>query len=39
MYSPERQIEAIVAVVRDETKRWQEEQALRTRIAELESKR
>jgi PAS domain S-box-containing protein len=39
MYSPERQIDAIVAVVRDETKRWQEEQALRKRIAELEANR
>jgi len=39
MYSRERQIDAIVAVVRDETKRWQEEQALRKRIAELEANR
>ena len=39
MYSPERQIDAVVAVVRDETKRWQEEQALRKRIAELEANR
>ena len=30
-------IEAIVAVVRDETERWQEERALRKRIAELEA--
>jgi PAS domain S-box-containing protein len=37
MYSRERQIDAIVAVVRDETSRWQEEQALRKRIAELEA--
>jgi PAS domain S-box-containing protein len=35
--SSDRQIDAIVAVVRDETKRWQEEQALRKRIAELEA--
>jgi len=37
MYSRERQIDAIVAVVWDETSRWQEEQALRKRIAELEA--
>ena len=37
MYSRQRQIDAIVAVIRDETKRWQEEQALRKRIAELEA--
>lgn len=37
MYSRERQIDAIVAVIRDETSRWQEEQALRKRIAELEA--
>ena len=30
-------IEAIVATVRDETERWQEERALRKRIAELEA--
>ena len=39
MYSRKRQIDAIVAVVRDETKRWQEEQALRKRISELEANR
>ena len=39
MYSRERQIDAIVAIVRDETGRWQEEQALRKRIAELEATR
>lgn len=39
MYSRERQIDAIVAIVRDETGRWQEEQALRKRIAELEAMR
>lgn len=36
---PERQIQAIVAVIRDETQRWNEERALRRRIAELEAKR
>ena len=30
-------IEAIVAIVRDDTERWQEERALRKRIAELEA--
>jgi len=39
LYSPDCRIETIVAVVRDETRRWQEEQALRKRIAELESDR
>jgi PAS domain S-box-containing protein len=34
----QRQIEAIVAIIRDETERWNEERALRRRIAELESK-
>jgi PAS domain S-box-containing protein len=34
----ERQIQAIVAIIRDETQRWNEERALRRRIAELESK-
>jgi len=39
MYSLEQQIDAIVAVIRDETGRWQEEQALRKRIAELQATR
>lgn len=39
MVSAERQIDAIVAVVRDETARWQEEQTLRKRVAELEAGR
>jgi PAS domain S-box-containing protein len=33
-----RQIQAIVAIIRDETERWNEERALRRRIAELEAK-
>ena len=37
--SPERQIGAIVAVIRDETARWQEEQVLRKQLAELEANR
>ena len=39
IYSPDRRIETIVAIVRDETKRWQDEQALRKRISELEASR
>jgi PAS domain S-box-containing protein len=39
MLGTERQIEVIIAIVRDETKRWQEEQALRKRVAEVEAKR
>ena len=35
--SPTGSIEAILAIVRDETERWQEERALRKRIAELEA--
>jgi PAS domain S-box-containing protein len=35
--SPTGSIEAIAAIVRDETERWQEERALRKRIAELEA--
>lgn len=34
--SPEGQLEAIAAIVRDETVRWNEERALRRRLAELE---
>jgi PAS domain S-box-containing protein len=34
----DRQIQAIVAIIRDETQRWNEERALRRRIAELEGK-
>ena len=36
MYSPNREIEAIAAIIRDETSRWAEERALRQRLAELE---
>ena len=34
--SPDGQIEAVAAIVRDETARWKEEQELRRRLAELE---
>jgi len=33
--SPDGQIEAVAAIVRDETARWKEEQELRRRLAEL----
>jgi PAS domain-containing protein len=35
--SADARIEAIVAIVRDETARWEEERALRRRLAELEA--
>jgi PAS domain S-box-containing protein len=34
--SPQQEICAVVAIIRDETKRWEEERALRQRLAELE---
>jgi PAS domain S-box-containing protein len=39
LYSPAREIEAIVAIIRDETSRWEEERDLRQRLAELEEKK
>ena len=36
LYSPNREIQAIAAIIRDETSRWAEERALRQRVAELE---
>lgn len=36
LFTPERKVSAIVAIMRDETDRWQEERRLRQRIAELE---
>lgn len=36
LYTPQRKVDAIVAVIRDETSRFKEERALRTRVAELE---
>jgi PAS domain S-box-containing protein len=38
LYSPAQEIQAIAAIIRDETSRWEEERALRTRLAELEAK-
>ena len=37
--SPEKQGRVIAAIIRDETTRWQEERALRQRLAELEAAR
>jgi PAS domain S-box-containing protein len=37
MFTPDRKVDAIIAVVRDETARFQEERELRKRIVELES--
>ena len=38
LYSPSEEIQAIAAIIRDETNRWNEDQALRQRLAELEAK-
>jgi PAS domain S-box-containing protein len=38
LYSRAREVQAIVAIIRDETSRWEEERALRKRLAELEAK-
>lgn len=38
LYSPEHRLTGIVAVIRDETSRFQEERNLRKRIAELEAR-
>jgi PAS domain S-box-containing protein len=38
VYSPNQEIQAIAAIIRDETSRWEEERALRQRVAELEAK-
>lgn len=37
LYSRQNEVQAIVAVVRDETARWAEDRALRQRLAELET--
>lgn len=39
VYSPNQEIQAIAAIIRDETTRWEEERALRQRVAELEAKK
>jgi PAS domain S-box-containing protein len=38
LFSPRHEVQAIVAIIRDETSRWEEERALRQRVAELEAK-
>ena len=38
LFSPSAQIQAIAAIIRDETNRWNEERALRQRVLELEAK-
>ena len=38
LYAPDKTLTGIVAVIRDETSRFQEERGLRKRIAELEAK-
>ncbi|CAG4897600.1 PAS domain-containing protein [Paraburkholderia gardini] len=38
LYAPDRTLTGIVAVIRDETSRFQEERGLRKRLAELEAK-
>lgn len=39
LFSAEKTVTAIVAIVRDETSRWNEERNLRRRLSELEAKR
>jgi PAS domain S-box-containing protein len=38
LYSPTQEVQAIAAIIRDETDRWEQERALRQRLAELEAK-
>jgi len=38
LFSPSGDVRAIAAIVRDETTRWNEERALRRRVAELEAR-
>jgi PAS domain S-box-containing protein len=37
MYAPETRARVVAAIIRDETSRWQEERALRQRLAQLEA--
>jgi PAS domain S-box-containing protein len=39
LYAPTQEIPAIAAIIREETNRWEEERALRQRVAELEAKK
>jgi hypothetical protein len=38
IYGPQREVQGIAAVIRDETARFTEERNLRKRVAELEAK-
>ena len=38
LHSPTDEIQGIAAIIRDETDRWEQERALRQRLAELEAK-
>jgi len=38
LHSPTQEIQAIAAIIRDETDRWEQERALRQQLAELEAK-
>ncbi|MEO5697561.1 MAG: PAS domain-containing protein [Burkholderiaceae bacterium] len=38
LFTPEKKVETIVSVIRDETSRFNEDRALRKRVAELEAK-
>lgn len=38
LHAPDGRVTGIAAIVRDETRRWEEEQALRRRLAELEGR-
>ena len=38
LHSPTQEIQAIAAIIRDETDRWEQERALRQQLAELEGK-
>ena len=39
LYSPNQEVQAIAAILRDETRRWEEEQSLRQRVAQLDAKK
>lgn len=39
LFSADEKVQAIAAIIRDETSRWNEERALRLRLAELEAER
>ncbi len=39
LFSADKKVQAIAAIIRDETSRWNEERALRLRLAELQAER